>query len=502
MQCRNCPRLRLYAIIKAMNIRVRFAPSPTGALHLGSARTALFNYVFAKKHGGKFILRIEDTDIERCRAEFEDDIFSSLSFLGLTFDEGPHEGGNFGPYRQRERAAIYENYARALLEKNAAYPCYCTEEELALKRELDKKMKRAPRYDGTCRNLSDARKKEFESQGRKPVLRFKVPEEGGIAFHDLVHGDMHFHAKDFGDFVLARANGTPVFLFSSAVDDALMRITHVIRGEDHLSNTPMQLLILQALELPAPQYAHIPVLLAQDGSKLSKRHGAVSVREFKGMGYLREALVNYLALLSFTPRDTTQEFFSLKELCDVFEMERVSKSSSFFDMQKLNWTNSHYVRSYDEEALTYLCIPHFQKAGLLLPEVTGSDIKSLKIMVSLLRDSASTLAELVEYCSPFFQDEISYSEQTLSQLQDERVKRVLVESAKAVQELNEFSHESLNLAFGQLAYRLNMPVREVFRPVRLALTGQPRGPEMHKILKIYGKEKAVKILRGVVQNAG
>lgn len=497
-----------------MNIRVRFAPSPTGFLHLGSARTALFNYLFAKKHGGKFILRVEDTDAERCKQEYEDDIFSSLSFLGITFDEGPREGGKFGPYRQKERMDIYEKYAHELLEKNVAYPCYCTEEELALKRELDKKMKRAPRYDGTCRNLADAQKKEFETQGRKHVLRFKVPADAPldrcynlsngdeIVFRDLVHGGMNFNTKDFGDFVIVRANGTPVFLFSSAVDDALMQITHVIRGEDHLSNTPLQMLILKALGLSMPQYAHIPVLLAQDRSKLSKRHGAVSVREFKDMGYLKEALVNCLVLLSFTPRDTTKEFFALEELCKIFELERMSSSSSFFDIQKLKWMNAHYIRHYDEEALTYLCIPHFQKAGLLQSEVKEVEVKWLKTMISLLRESAATLTDIVECCKPFFQDNVSYSEQVLSQLQEERTKELFLESAKAVEALNEFTHESLNKAFGQIAYELNIPVREVFRPVRLALTGQPRGPEMHKILKIYGKEKALKILRSVVQHAG
>lgn len=491
-----------------MNVRVRFAPSPTGFLHLGSARTALFNYLFAKKHGGKFILRIEDTDAERCKQEYENDIFSSLSFLGITFDEGPREGGDFGPYRQKERMAVYEKYAHELLEKNLAYPCYCTEEELALKREIDKKMKRAPRYDGTCRNLADAQKKEFETQGRKHILRFKVPADAPldrcynlsngdeIVFQDLVHGGMNFNTKDFGDFVIVRANKTPVFLFSSAVDDALMQITHVIRGEDHLSNTPLQILILKALGLSVPQYAHIPVLLAHDRSKLSKRHGAVSVREFKDMGYLKEALVNCLVLLSFTPRDTTQEFFSLEELAYAYDMERVSSSSSFFDMQKLNWFNSHYVRTYDEEALMYICIPHFQKAGLLA-EVKSHEVEWLKTMISLLRDSAATLTDIVECCKPFFQDKISYSEQTLLQLQDERIKRVLVESIKAVQELNEFSHESLNKAFGQLAYELKIPVRDVFRPVRLALTGNPKGPEMHKILQIYGKDKALRILKNI-----
>lgn len=482
-----------------MNVRVRFAPSPTGFLHLGSARTALFNYLFAKKNGGKFILRIEDTDAGRCKPEFEDDIFSSLSFLGLTFDEGPREGGNFAPYRQKERMDIYGKFACELMGKELAYFCYCTEEELALKREIDKKMKCAPRYDGTCRNLTDAKKQEFEAQGRKPVLRFKVPAEEDIAFHDLVHGDMNFHAKDFGDFIIVRANKTPVFLFSSAIDDALMEITHVIRGEDHLSNTPLQMLVLKALSLPVPQYAHIPVLLAQDRSKLSKRHGAVSVREFKEAGYLKEALVNVLVLLSFTPRETGKEFFTLDELCEIFDMERVSKSSSFFDMQKLNWTNSHHIREYDAEALTYLCIPHFQKAGLLNGEITKQHIERLETMISLLRDGASTLTDIMELCRPFFHDTVSYSENILIQLQEEQIKELLLESVKAVEELNEFTHESLNKAFGQLAYKLNMPVREVFKPVRLALTGKPKGPEMHKIMQIYGKEKTLKILRGAAE---
>ncbi len=480
-----------------MSVRVRFAPSPTGALHLGSARTALFNYVFAKKQGGKIILRVEDTDAERCKQEYENDILSSLSFLGLTFDEGPREGGNFGPYRQKERMEIYGKFACELMGKGAAYFCYCTEEELVLKREIDKKMKRAPRYDGTCRNLTDAKKKEFEAQGRKPALRFRVDACGmdEIVFKDGLHGELRFRARDFGDFVIVRANKTPVFLLSSAADDALMEISHVIRGEDHLSNTPLQLMILNALGLSAPQYIHIPVLLAQDRSKLSKRHGAVSVHEYKDSGFLREALVNYLVLLSFTPRAAANEFFMLDELCEIFELERMSSSSSFFDIQKLKWMNAHYLRDYDEEALTYLCIPHFQRAGLLGESLAKQDITRLKTMIALLRESASTLADIVELCRPFFHDTVSYSEKVLSQLQEEDTKELLLESAKAVEELSEFTHESLNKAFGQVAYKLNMPVRDVFKPVRLALTGQTRGPEMHKILQIYGKDKALKILQ-------
>ena len=485
--------------MRVMNVRVRFAPSPTGALHLGSARTALFNYVFAKKFGGKFILRIEDTDAERCKPEYENDIFSSLSFLGLSFDEGPREGGNSGPYRQKERMDIYGKFACELMGKGTAYFCYCTEEELALKRELNKKMKRAPRYDGTCRNLPDEKKKEYEAQGRIPALRFNVNACGldDIIFTDGLHGELHFHARDFGDFVIVRANKTPVFLLSSAVDDALMEISHVIRGEDHLSNTPLQLMILRALGLPAPQYVHIPVLLAADKSKLSKRHGAVSVQEFKDAGYLREALVNYLVLLSFTPRDTTKEFFTLEELCEIFEVERMSSSSSFFDTQKLKWMNAHYLRDYDEEALTYLCIPHFKKEGLLTESLTKETLSWLKTMIAHLRESASTLEDVVELCRPFFRERVAYSEQALSQFQDARMKKVLAESANAVEELSEFTQETLNRAFGQLAYKMDMPVREVFKPVRLALTGQTRGPEMHKILQIYGKEKALKILRRI-----
>jgi len=338
-------------------VRVRFAPAPTGYLHLGSARAALFNFLFAKGRKGVFILRIEDTDKERSREEYEEDILEGLRWLNLSWDEGPDKGGEFGPYRQSEREDIYKRYAKILLDKEIAYPCYCTEEELRERRREDLKQKKAPKYDGRCRGLSKEERENFEKRGRKPTLRFKVSSQI-LEVLDLIRSKVVFDTSLIGDFIITRQDGTSSFIFANVLDDALMKVTHVIRGDDHLSNTPRQVLLYQALGLPLPEFAHIPMILAPDRSKLSKRHGAVSVGEYKKKGYLPEALVNYLALLGWSPERSTQEFFSLKELTEQFSLRRVSKSGAIFDFKKLDWMNGCYLRKSSLDRITKLSWPY------------------------------------------------------------------------------------------------------------------------------------------------
>src|SRR3990172_2476123 len=350
--------------IKVMpnKIRVRFAPSPTGYLHIGNVRTALFNYLFAKKHNGSFILRIEDTDFDSVKKEYEDSILEDLKWLGLNWDEGTDCGGDYGPYRQSERINLYREHADRLLNEGKAYQCFCSPEELERKRKESLSKGLPPRYDGKCCNLSREEIVSYEQKGIKPSIRFKV-ETGLIEFEDMVRGKMTFKGSDIGDFVILRSAGVAASNISVTVDDALMKITHVIRGEDHLSNTPRQILLNQAMGFDIPEFAHLSMILGPDKSRLSKRHGAESVKELREEGYLPEAVINYLSLLGWSSEDG-REIMPLNDIIKNFSIERVSKSPAVFDIKKLRWINSHYIKNKDIAELTELSIPFFKKAGV------------------------------------------------------------------------------------------------------------------------------------------
>jgi glutamyl-tRNA synthetase (EC 6.1.1.17) len=345
-------------------IRVRFAPSPTGSLHIGSVRTALFNWLFARKYNGVFILRLEDTDLERNLKEAETDIMSSLRWLGLNWDEGPDAGGLFGPYRQSERSDLYRNEAHRLLENGAAYQCYCTSEELALQREEARQKGLAPRYDGQCRHLDDKARREREARGIRPTLRIKVPLAGATVVHDLIRGDVEFENKTLDDFIIMKSNGLPTYNFACVVDDSLMRITHVIRAEEHLSNTPKQIFLYRALGYQPPVFAHAPMILAPDRSKLSKRHGATSVEEFRSDGFFPEALVNYLVLLGWSPGDE-REIMTVEEITSAFSLEAISRHAAIYDTRKLTWLNARYLNAFELERVVKDVLPFFHSHGFI-----------------------------------------------------------------------------------------------------------------------------------------
>jgi len=325
-----------------MSIRVRFAPSPTEFIHVGNARTALFNFLFARHNNGTFILRIEDTDIERHSEEAVNVIYEALKWMGLNWDEGPDVGGEYGPYRQSERLDIYKKYFEELKGKGLVYECFCTPEELDTMRKEQLERGEPPRYTGKCRDLTEEEKERLRAEGRKPVLRFKVPEDRIISFNDLIKEEIEIHSKQLGgDFVIVRSNGMPVYNFVVVIDDALMKISHVIRGEDHISNTPKQILLHEALGFPVPQFAHLPMILGTDRSKLSKRHGSTSVKEFRDKGYLSEAFTNFLSLLGWYPKDG-KENLSMEELIERFDIKDVNSAPAVFDTTKLNWMNQVY----------------------------------------------------------------------------------------------------------------------------------------------------------------
>lgn len=354
----------------AKRVRTRIAPSPTGPFHMGTARTALFCYLYAKKHGGDFLVRVEDTDKERSEKKWEKDALENMEFLGIEWDEGPlleEEGskGPHGPYRQSERTEIYAGYLSKLLEDKKAYPCFCSTEDLEASRRVATEEKKPPVYPGTCRNLSAEQQEEFRKQGKREVIRFRV-EQKEVSFSDLIRGTISFNMSLSGDIVIAKDMETPLYNFTVVVDDYLMEISHVIRGEDHIPNTPKQILLQEALGFPAVEYAHLPLLLGEDRTKLSKRHGNNSVSRFREEGYLPEAIVNFLALLGWNP-GTEEEVFSLHELVEKFSLEHIQKGGAIFNVQRLEWMNGLYIRKQSVSDITQLCIPFLVDDGLLVP---------------------------------------------------------------------------------------------------------------------------------------
>src|SRR3989338_7761677 len=420
---------------RSESIRVRFAPSPTGYLHIGNVRTALFNYLFTKRHNGTFILRIEDTDFDRVKKEYEESILEDLKWLGLNWDEGPDCGGNYGPYRQSERLNIYKELADKLLKEGKAYKCFCSEEELNKKRKESLSKGLPPSYDGKCCNLSSEEIVSYEQKGIKPSTRFKV-ENGLIEFEDIVRGKITFNCSDIGDFVILRSDGVAAYNFAVTVDDDLMKITHVIRGEDHLSNTPRQILLNQAMGFDSPRFAHLSMILGHDKSRLSKRHGAESVKELREEGYLPEAVINYLSLLGWSSEDG-REIMPLNDIIKNFSIERVSKSPAVFDIKKLKWINSHYIKNKDIADLTELSILFLKKAGVRTETV---ERQWLHKVIDAIRDNIETLSEINKYAGIFFDEIIEIEPENLEILKDNtsiKILKLLKEMIEAEKEITE-----------------------------------------------------------------
>src|SRR6266542_6371819 len=383
-------------------MRVRFAPSPTGQLHVGNARTALFNWLLAHGKDGTFILRIEDTDAERSTRESEHSILEDLRWLGLDWDEGPDVGGLHGPYRQSERLHLYASYANELMTGGHAYFCFCSPQQLDAERQADLAAARPPRYRGTCRSLAPEESRRRMEAGERPVIRFKVPDSTEVAFHDVVRGDVTFNTEQFGDPIIVRSDGRPQYNFAVVIDDALMEITHVIRGEDHISNTPRQILLYQALGFTPPEFAHLSLVMGPDHSPLSKRHGATSVAEFRAKGYLPEALLNYLALIGWSPGGG-DELLPIDELARRFTLEAVGHSAGVFDEEKLAWANRHYLKMADPVRLAELSVPYFNAAGIAITataagiEFLASAMAMASAFVDRLNQVPARLAFLFDY---------------------------------------------------------------------------------------------------------
>ncbi len=470
--------------VKREMIRVRFAPSPTGFIHVGNARTAVFNWFFARKNKGSFILRIEDTDVERSTRESEKLLMEDLRWLGIDWDEGPDVGGDFGPYRQSERIEIYKKHALELIEKGYAYFCFCSVEELEKEREKIFSLGGIPKYSGKCRNLRIEESIERVKRGEKAAIRLKVPPDQEVIFRDIVRGDLKFSTNFIEDFVLLRSNGFPSYNFACVIDDKYMRITHVIRGEDHISNTPKQILVYRALGWDYPEFAHLPMVLGSDGTRLSKRHGATSLDQFRGGGYLPEALMNYLSLLGWSSPDG-REVLEIDEIVKAFELERVGKSPSIFDYEKLKWINRQHIRKVPIERIVEECIPYLREEGFLPPVLKDSHKKWLFSAIQAVISNLETLKDVKKEFQIFFcfkPEEMD--EESKKLVLEESSKRVISKLFSKIKDLDYVGWDEFSAMVKEVGEELKIKGKELFHPIRVALTSKFSGLELKSFVPL------------------
>jgi len=467
-------------------VRCRFAPAPSGSIHVGNARSALFSWLFARHHGGAFVLRVEDTDASRVSEEAFHGVMESLRWFGLDWDEGPDLGGPHGPYRQSQRGGIYREQVDRLLAEGSAYRCYCTPEELEERKRAAQARREPPGYDGRCRDLTDAERTAFESEGRSSTIRFRMPE-GDRFVHDLVKGDVHFPATDLRDFVIVRSDGTPLFLLAVAVDDLLMGVTHVVRGDDLLSAAPKNAAVIEALGGAPPIYAHLPQVLGGDGKPLSKRHGSTSVEAFREQGYLPEALMNYLALLGWS-KDESTTFLSRDELVEAFDLSRVSSNPAAFDTDKLEWMNNHYIQSLDDDELAARCMRFLTEAGLLPDPVT------LRLAMPLVKERMKTLTESVELLRFLFTDDVAPNEKA-AELIAKAPGGYLAGTADALAAVDPWSHDAIMAALDTVAASAGLNRTKGWQPIRAAATGSNVSPPLPESLELLGREETVSRVR-------
>lgn len=479
------------------HIRVRFAPSPTGNLHIGGARTALFNWLYARQKGGSFVLRIDDTDLERSTSESLENILSSLRWLGLDWDEGPQAGGEFGPYCQSQRLDIYRHQAERLLREKKAYRCFCTPEELEIRREAARKKGLPLKYDGRCRNLSPDQQQDMMKNGKPYAIRLLNDARGSITVHDVIRGDVTFGADVFDDFVLVKSNGMPTYNFACAIDDHLMRISHVIRAEEHLSNTPKQILISEALGFSIPTFAHVPMILAPDRSKLSKRHGATSVDEFREMGYLPEAIINYLALLGWSP-EGTDEIMSRETLLKEFDLARVSRNPAIYDTDKLTWINGHYLRETPLDKIVDQALPFLKMRGWIEPSAPETEQYARRV-VATVRDRVKTLAEIADASEYFFNEVTSYEEKGVRKyFRSQETLVALRVVSQRLEKLSPFTKDNTEKICRQTAEELGISAGKIIHPIRLAVSGRTMGPGLFDILEVLGRERVVRRIKRAI----
>ncbi|HOV89982.1 MAG TPA: glutamate--tRNA ligase [Syntrophorhabdaceae bacterium] len=460
-------------------VKTRFAPSPTGNLHIGGARTALFNYLYAKHNNGIFVLRIEDTDLERSKEEYTQDILDGLKWLGILWDEGP--------IFQRDRMELYREHAYRLLKQGLAYRCYCSPEVLEEKRKNALKENRKPNYDRTCRD------KNLPHSDKPYVIRFKAPLNGHISFNDIVRGRITFNCEELDDLVILRSDNTPTYNFTVVVDDALMGITHIIRGDDHINNTPRQILIYQALGYTLPEFAHVPLIHGKDKARLSKRHGATSLLEYRKEGFLPDALVNYLARLGWAYGD--QEVFSKEELIEKFDLNHVGRSPAIFDMDKLSWLNSYYIKKTDDTILAEM-LEHV----LEMEKITIDNREKIVPVAKSLKERSKTLKEMASMAKFYFIDEVEYEEKAKEKFLTLETRQILEMFLNEFENLHMPEEESEKKIIEDIVNKTNRKVVDVIQPIRVALSGRTASPGIFEVINILGKEMVVKRIKRAINS--
>ena len=483
----------------AKEVRVRFAPSPTGDLHVGNIRTALFDWAYARHTGGKLIFRIEDTDRERVTDEYIARAIETLRWLGLQWDEGPEVGGQYGPYLQSQRLDIYTQWAQTFLKNGDAYNCYCSTEELEARREKQRELNQAPGYDGKCRSLSAAEIAEFEAQGRKPVIRMRMPD-GETRFNDLIRGEVVFEHKYVPDFVLMRADGSPLYTLAVAVDDVLMKITHVLRGEDLLSSTPRQIRVYQAMNVKPedyPLFAHLPFVMGQDNAKLSKRNGEVSIAWYREQGFLPEAICNYLALLGWSPGDD-RENISMQELVELFTVERVNSSPARFDMKKLEAINGDKIRALTIDDFLSRALPFLLKDGVI--SGTENEIEVVKSALPIIQERIARMNEVTAMLKFLFVDQVEFEAESAQKIAEEPSQHVIAKALEVLAGLNEWKHDQIEAKLrAALLDELGLKPRVAFGPVRIAVTGSHISPPLFESMELLGKDRSIARLKAAVR---
>lgn len=469
------------------DVRVRFAPSPTGSLHVGGARTALYNWLFARHAGGKFILRIEDTDQARSTRESEESVIQDLKWLGLNWDEGPDVNGPYGPYRQSERHHVYKEYADKLLKDGIAYKCYCSDEELTRKRDEAFSRGQIPQYDGTCRSLSPAEQEKLQQEGRKPAIRFKIPK-GAKKLNDLIRGSIEFPEGMVGDFIIVKNDGFPTYNFAVVIDDAMMKITHVLRAEEHLPNTNRQLMLFEALKFSVPQFGHFALVMGRDESgnvsKLSKRHGATSVAQYRDMGVIPDALNNYLALLGWSHPEA-KEKISREELIKNFSLERVGKSPSIFDIEKFEWLSGLYIRGFTAEELINKTLPFFGESAKQYSK------EQLEKGIKVIAPSVKYLSEIPEkFFDAFDPARFVIDEESKLLLKDPQAKAVVGYLENELKQCKDgsISPDIFKGIVSSIKEKSGAKGKGLFQPIRAAITGKLSGPELDQVIQNIGKE--------------
>ncbi len=472
-------------------VRVRFAPSPTGDLHVGNIRTALFDWAYARHTGGKFIFRIEDTDRERVTDEYIAAALDTLRWLGLQWDEGPEVGGPYGPYMQSQRLDIYAQWAQKFLDQGDAYYCYCSSEELEARREAQRAANVAPGYDGKCRSISPDELATFKAEGRKPVVRMRMPE-GQTTFTDLIRGEVSFDHNFVPDFVLVRGDGSPLYTLAVAVDDVMMKVSHVLRGEDLLSSTPRQIRVYQAMGLTEdqyPEFAHLPFVMGQDNAKLSKRNGEVSIAWYRDAGYLPEAICNYLALLGWSPGDDREDV-SREEIAQLFTVERVHSSPARFDMKKLEAINGDKIRALDLEDFLIRVLPFLQRDGII--SGTPAELEVVRQALPLIQERIATLAEVTQMVKFLFVENFTVDADSAPKIADEQSQAVLSAAFDSLSALSEWNHDAIEAALrATLIEGLGLKPRIAFGGVRIAITGSHISPPLFESMELLGRERSL-----------